>query len=469
MERWKINLYTLWVTQVIALMSFGFGLPFLPFYIQELGIVDPAQISFYTGLSSTIPAATMVISAPIWGLMADRYGRKLMLMRAMFAAIFIIGAMGLVTNIGQLLILRALQGIFTGTITASMAFVSANTPENKMSSALGFMTSSNFIGYSIGPVMGGIMAENLGYRFCFLSGGGLMIVSMLLVGFLVKEDKSTYGPRIGNNPIKEERRKVKEVETMDDETMMSSGQSIPRLSADMEIEDKTTPSMDQKVGAGDKESEVHKGSKASKGNKGNKGNNANFIKGAKLLTPLIIMLLLLLFLNRMSRIIFTPFIPLFVQQSLNSISGAAAYTGIINGIIGVAGALAAVTLARLGDKYDKNRIVMILSILSFPLAILLALSHSLIVFIIMFGLFSFVVGGVEPILTSSASEHTSPAKRGMLFGLLGAVGNGAFMVAPLIGVYISVNFSIHAILYAIPAFMLIQIGLIYKETKAERG
>ncbi len=442
MERWKINLYTLWVTQVLALMSFGFGLPFLPFYIQELGITDPSSLNFYTGLASTIPAATMVISAPIWGLLADRYGRKLMLMRAMFAAIFIIGAMGLVANIGQLLVLRALQGIFTGTITASMAFVSANTPENKMSSALGFMTSSNFIGYSIGPVMGGIMAEQLGYRFCFLSGGALMIISLFLVGFLVKEDKNTFGPRIGNNPIVEERRRVQEVETMDEETMMSAGQSIPLLSADKEVVDKT---------------------------KGGAKKGTNYIKGAKLLTPLIIMLLLLLFLNRMSRIIFTPFIPIFVQQSLNTISGAAAYTGIINGIIGVAGALAAVTLARLGDKYDKNRIVMLLSILSLPLAILLVLSNSLIVFIVMFGLFSFVVGGIEPILTSSASEHTSPAKRGMLFGFLGAVGNGAFMIAPLIGVYISVNFSIHAILYVIPFFMLIQIVLIYKETKAERG
>lgn len=442
MERWKINLYTLWITQVIALMSFGFGLPFLPFYIQELGIKDPAQISFYTGLASTIPAAAMVISAPIWGLMADRYGRKLMLMRAMFAAIFVIGAMGLVANVGQLMVLRALQGIFTGTITASMAFVSANTPENKMSSALGFMTSSNFIGYSIGPVIGGIMAEKLGYRFCFLSGGALMIISLLLVGFLVKEDKSTYGARIGNNPIIEERRKVKEVETMDDETMMSAGQIIPGLSADREVEDKTMSRQSKKV---------------------------NFKKGAKLLTPLLSMLLILVFLNRMSRIIFSPFIPLFVQQSLNSTTGAAAYTGMINGIIGVAGALAAITLARLGDRYDKNKIVMMLSLASFPLAILLTLSDSLVVFIIMFGLFSFVVGGIEPILTSSASEHTSPAKRGMLFGLLGAVGNGAFMVAPLIGVYISVNFSIHAILYAIPIFMLMQIGLIYKETKAERG
>ena len=446
MERWKINLYTLWVTQVLALMSFGFGLPFLPFYIQELGIVDPAQINFYTGLASTIPAATMVVSAPIWGLLADRYGRKLMLMRAMIAAVFIIGAMGLVTNIGQLLVLRALQGIFTGTITASMAFVSANTPENKMSTALGFMTSSNFIGYSIGPVMGGIMAESLGYRFCFISGGALMIISLLLVGFLVKEDKTTYGPRLSDSPIKEERRKVKEVETMDDETMMSAGQSIPHLSEDTPIPVKKT-----------------------KGPAKGHGHKINYSQGAKLLTPLIIMLLTLLFLNRMARIIFTPFIPLFVQESLNTITGAAAYTGIINGVIGVAGALAAITLARLGDRYEKSKVVMVLSLISLPLAILLSFSNSLILFIIFFACFSFVVGGVEPILTSSASEHTSPAKRGMLFGFLGAVGNGAFMVAPLIGVYISVNFSIKAILYAIPVFMLIQIALVYKETKAEHG
>jgi DHA1 family multidrug resistance protein-like MFS transporter len=446
MERWKINLYTLWVTQVLALMSFGFGLPFLPFYIQELGIVDPAQINFYTGLASTIPAATMVVSAPIWGLLADRYGRKLMLMRAMIAAVFIIGAMGLVTNIGQLLVLRALQGIFTGTITASMAFVSANTPENKMSTALGFMTSSNFIGYSIGPVMGGIMAESLGYRFCFLSGGALMIISLLLVGFLLKEDKTTYGPRLGDSPIKEERRKVKEVETMDDETMMSAGQSIPHLS-----EGKAIPIKNIKGPA-----------------KGH-GNKIHYSQGAKLLTPLIIMLLTLLFLNRMARIIFTPFIPLFVQENLNTITGAATYTGIINGIIGVAGALAAITLARLGDRYEKSRVVMVLSLISLPLAILISFASSLVVFIILFAVFSFVVGGVEPILTSSASEHTSPAKRGMLFGFLGAVGNGAFMIAPLIGVYISVNFSIHAILYAIPVFMLIQIALVYNETKAEGG
>ncbi|MDD2215215.1 MAG: MFS transporter [Eubacteriales bacterium] len=196
MERWKVNLYTLWVTQVFSLMGFGFCIPFVPFFLQDLGVSDPVQLSYYVGLSSTLPAATMAVAAPVWGIASDRYGRKMMIMRAMFFAAVLLALMGLSQSVFQFMVLRALQGIFTGTVTASMSFVSANTPENRISYALGLMTSSNFLGYSIGPFIGGMIAELLGYRICFAIGGGLMTVGFLLVVFLVKEDKNTYGYRI---------------------------------------------------------------------------------------------------------------------------------------------------------------------------------------------------------------------------------------------------------------------------------
>jgi DHA1 family multidrug resistance protein-like MFS transporter len=423
MERWKINLYTLWVGQVIALMSFGFGIPFIPFYIQELGISDQSSLIFYTGLASTIPAATMVISAPIWGILADRFGRKLMLQRAMLTAVFIIGGMGFVTSVPQLLVLRALQGIFTGTITASMAFVSANTDDKKMSFALGFMTSSNFIGYSIGPVLGGLLAEQLGYRSCFIIGGLLMVLGFLLVTLLVKEDKSTFGESAKFAKNKEERKKLHQVETVDEDTMMTTGARIK--------------SINEKSGIINK-------------------------------TKIIIMILIILFINRTARIIFSPFIPLFVQENINTSVGAATYTGLINGAIGIAGAIAAITLARLGDKYDKNKVVLILSIISLPLTIMLSLNTSLIMFAIFFALFSFVAGGIEPILTSSASEHTNTKNRGRLFGFLGAVGNGAFMISPIIGTYISIKFSISAILFLIPILVILQIIIVYNESRADK-
>jgi DHA1 family multidrug resistance protein-like MFS transporter len=331
--------------------------------------------------------------------------------------------MGFVTSVPQLLVLRALQGIFTGTITASMAFVSANTDDKRMSFALGFMTSSNFIGYTIGPVLGGLLAEQVGYRPCFIFGGLLMIVGFLLVSFLVKEDKSTYGKLLKTDNKKEKLGKLHQTETIDEDTMMTTGARIEMINDKFTIVNRT---------------------------------------------KIIIMILIILFINRTSRVIFTPFIPLFVQENINSAAGAATYTGFINGAIGIAAAIAAITIARLGDKYNKNKVVLVLSIITLPLTILLSLNNSIFTFTLFFALFSFVAGGIEPILTSSASEHTNTKDRGRLFGFLGAVGNGAFMIAPVIGSYISIKFSINAILFLIPIFVIIQIIVVFNESRADR-
>lgn len=193
MPRWKINLYILWTSQVISLLSFSLGLPFLSLYIQEFGVTDPDRIKFFTGILSAAPAVTMAIMSPIWGKLADKYGRKLMILRAMFMASIIIVGMGLVNSPWQLVFLRLGQGLFTGTITAATAFIAANTPSNKLSSSLGLMASANFIGFALGPVIGGYFAETMGYRFSFYSGGVLMFLGFLLVLFLLVEDKSTYG------------------------------------------------------------------------------------------------------------------------------------------------------------------------------------------------------------------------------------------------------------------------------------
>ena len=194
MERWKINLYTVWFTQIFMLMSFSFGMPFLPFYIQELGIVDADKVKLYSAILTIAPGLSMAVMSPIWGIAADKWGKKLMLLRAMGFAAFIIGAMGFVANVNQLIVLRFLQGIFTGTITASTALVATSTPSNRLSFSLGFMSSSTFIGTSAGPVIGGFLADYLGYRVSFYIGGVLALIDFLLVLFLVKEEKTIPKP-----------------------------------------------------------------------------------------------------------------------------------------------------------------------------------------------------------------------------------------------------------------------------------
>ncbi|MBN2625717.1 MAG: MFS transporter [Spirochaetales bacterium] len=187
MQVWEKNLYVIWAIQILSLAGFGFGIPFLPFYIQELGITDPDRVKLWTGLMASLPGLTMGIMAPIWGLAADRFGRKTMLLRATLAGTLIIGAMGVVSSPHALLGLRIFQGLFTGTVPAAATLVASGTPEKRTGYALGFLSSSTFIGYSLGPLAGGLAAEHLGYRYSFFIGGLILLVAMLLTLFFVRE------------------------------------------------------------------------------------------------------------------------------------------------------------------------------------------------------------------------------------------------------------------------------------------
>lgn len=188
MERWKLNLYMLWMSQIVSLMSLNFGVPFLSFYIQDLGVVNPDSIKIYVSLLSMGPSVATAVSAPLWGMAADRYGRKLMLLRAMLFASIMLAGMGMVTNVNQLVVLRVVQGLTTGTMAAATAFVAAGTPAEHLSYALGVITSANFIGLSLGPVIGGFLAEFTSYRTSFYIGGILMFIDFIIVMLLVKED-----------------------------------------------------------------------------------------------------------------------------------------------------------------------------------------------------------------------------------------------------------------------------------------
>ena len=210
MEQWRKNLYTLVTTQICCMVGFGLFMPIIAFYFQEMGMEVGAKLDFAVSLANTLPAVGMAVSSPVWGVLSDRHGRKSMLVRACGCATVIMLLMGMVTSVGPFLVLRLLQGLFTGTITASMAFVSSNTPEEHMSSSLGLLSASNFIGYSIGPVIGGLLAEVIGYRSCFFLSSALMLFATIIVIKVTVEDPSTYGSALVEQRKLEKKRKKAE-------------------------------------------------------------------------------------------------------------------------------------------------------------------------------------------------------------------------------------------------------------------
>ena len=186
-QPWQMTLYVMFAAQLLSIIGFSFSLPFLPFYIRELGVTEERLVPYWAGVLAASASLVMVFFSPLWGWIADRYGRKLMVTRAMFAGAVITFAMGLVENIWQLLGLRMLSGALTGTISASIALVSAAVPRANLGFALGLMQVAVFLGMTLGPWIGGLLADSAGYRLTFKIGGGVLLVGGLLVLFGARE------------------------------------------------------------------------------------------------------------------------------------------------------------------------------------------------------------------------------------------------------------------------------------------
>lgn len=188
MPQWRRTLYTLWVTQFISVAGFSFVTPFLPYYIQELGVRDVREVGVWAGLVTSAQAVSMAIMAPVWGALADRYGRKLMVLRATLTGALLLALMGFAANVQQLLVLRFVQGAFTGVIAATSTLVASTVPKERAGMALGSLQTAVFLGVSFGPVLGGLAGDAFGYRPSFWITGGLLLAAGLLVIFFVHED-----------------------------------------------------------------------------------------------------------------------------------------------------------------------------------------------------------------------------------------------------------------------------------------
>ena len=185
---WRTNLYAIWIAQLLSIIAFSLRAPFLPFFLSDLGVESVSEQALWSGLINAAGAGTMAITAPIWGAMADRVGRKPMLMRAQFAAFITIGLMGFATAPWQLLGLRMIEGMFTGTVTAATALVSTTTPKERLGFGLGLIQTAVFSGSALGPLVGGFLADQAGYRATFGIAAGMMLSSGLVTLFLVREN-----------------------------------------------------------------------------------------------------------------------------------------------------------------------------------------------------------------------------------------------------------------------------------------
>jgi DHA1 family multidrug resistance protein-like MFS transporter len=186
-EEWKRNLILMWVVQFFSIMGFGFSNPFAPFYLEELGVTNREALRIWTGLFLSSSSFSMILVTPIWGYLADRIGRKPMSVRAALGGTLAFVGLALAQTPQMLITIKFIQGIFTGTTTANLTLVVAKTPQKRMGLVIGVMNSSVFVGSAISPLIGGVLADLIGYRGSLFAAAFLLFLSFLIVLLLVRE------------------------------------------------------------------------------------------------------------------------------------------------------------------------------------------------------------------------------------------------------------------------------------------
>jgi len=185
---WRAAFGALLVAQVTSMVAFGMALPFLPLYVQRLGVVGEGNAAQWAGAMSTAGMLVMAIVAPFWGDLADRHGRKPMVVRACFGGGIIVGAMSIARTPLELFGLRTVQGAFSGTVAATRTLVVSVVPASHLGFSLGLLQTAVFVGNSFGPLLGGVIADVAGYEVTFLATGALLAIAGLIVVAFVHEE-----------------------------------------------------------------------------------------------------------------------------------------------------------------------------------------------------------------------------------------------------------------------------------------
>jgi DHA1 family multidrug resistance protein-like MFS transporter len=162
--------------------------PFLPLYIETLGDFSKSTLTFWSGLTIAVPFLVSTIVSPLWGRLADRSGRKPMLLRAAIGMAVAMLLTGFVTNIYQLLILRIIFGLFSGFISNATALIATQVPKEESGRVLGTLNTAGIGGVLLGPIFGGAVVSLIGYAHVFIITGAILGLVFLLSIWRVREN-----------------------------------------------------------------------------------------------------------------------------------------------------------------------------------------------------------------------------------------------------------------------------------------
>src|SRR6202011_3295649 len=191
---WRQTLWAMVGIQFVMTAAFSMLTPIMPLFLPVLGVESEEAVAVWAGILNGITSLVATFASPLWGQVADRRGRKLMLLRSSLAIALFTALMGASGNVWQFFACRALMGVFAGFSSAAIALVASQVPEDRLVYSLGWLSTGQLVGSLVGPIIGGILADLTGsYRVPFYVTSATIFLAMGLVWFTVREEFTRAG------------------------------------------------------------------------------------------------------------------------------------------------------------------------------------------------------------------------------------------------------------------------------------
>jgi DHA1 family multidrug resistance protein-like MFS transporter len=179
-QHWQRTLWTMVGVQFVMSISFSIVGPIMPLFLPHLGVTSLEAVDLWAGVLASVTSFVAIFTAPIWGGLADRYGRKLMVLRSTLGIAIFTALMGLALSPWHMLAFRAGMGALAGFNSAATVLVATQVPEQRLGYSLGWLGTGQLVGSLIGPVVGGALADLTGsYRMPFFFAGAISLVAFL--------------------------------------------------------------------------------------------------------------------------------------------------------------------------------------------------------------------------------------------------------------------------------------------------
>jgi MFS transporter, DHA1 family, multidrug resistance protein len=187
LSSWQRNVFAVATASFVGSTGFTLVMPFLPLYLQELGVRDLGEVAMWSGLSLGVTPGVTALLAPAWGRVSDRFGRKIMVERSLVSFILLMAGMAYASQAWHIFALRAVQGLFAGYVGIALTMAAESAPRERTAYAIGTVQTAQRLGPAVGPIIGGLVAQIVGLRRAFLITSVFYVIALLIVVVLYDE------------------------------------------------------------------------------------------------------------------------------------------------------------------------------------------------------------------------------------------------------------------------------------------